>query len=304
MLDWKQILKQVAKKVVRRKPNWAIGIYLGDSPLALHPPIDRPNPVLTAKNVTDVAADFVADPFMLRVNGLWYLFFEVFNAQQQRGEIGLATSPDGLVWHYQQIVLRETFHLSYPYVFQVGEDYFMIPETYENQSIRLYRASQFPNQWEFVAYLLQGQEYVDASIVYYQDYWWLFSSLPSSDILQLHFARQLTGTWFAHPQSPVIAGNAQIARPGGRVISYGSHLIRYAQDDATVYGKSVSAFQITELTPSTYQEQPAAAPILQATSQGWNGLGMHHLDPHLLENGQWMACVDGYYESFVLRKWV
>jgi hypothetical protein len=37
---------------------------------------------------------------------------------EQEGEIGLATSEDGLKWDYKQVVLNEPFHLSYPYVFE------------------------------------------------------------------------------------------------------------------------------------------------------------------------------------------
>ena len=59
----------------------------------------------------------VADPFMVFENGTWYMFFEAMNDFESRGVIGLATSEDGLSWQYQKIILNESFHLSYPYVF-------------------------------------------------------------------------------------------------------------------------------------------------------------------------------------------
>src|SRR4051812_33273086 len=98
--------------------TWSIGIYAGKSPLQLAPAPGAGNPVISAASVTDVPARFVADPFMLRENSLWHMFFEVLNDRNDRGEIGLATSPDGLTWQYRQIVLAEPFHLSYPYVFR------------------------------------------------------------------------------------------------------------------------------------------------------------------------------------------
>ena len=73
--------------------------------------------MLTADDVNDVSASFVADPFMLIVNSIYYMFFEVFNKESNHGDIGLAISNDGKKWIYQQIVLDEQFHLSYPYVF-------------------------------------------------------------------------------------------------------------------------------------------------------------------------------------------
>src|SRR5688572_24477234 len=94
--------------------EWSIGIYVGKSPLDLKPPSDLRNPVLTRHEVTDVRALFVADPFMVSVNGLWYMFFELWNRDSRKGEIGLATSVDGAQWSYQRVVLAEPFHLSYP----------------------------------------------------------------------------------------------------------------------------------------------------------------------------------------------
>jgi hypothetical protein len=124
-------LKQFLRKFVRRRCEWSIGIYLGKSHVDLAPPETISNPVLTAKDITDVPADFVADPFMLHENGTWYMFFEVMNARDRKGDIGLATSVDGLKWTYQQIVLSESFHLSYPYVFKK-----LTPTNYEEKQVK------------------------------------------------------------------------------------------------------------------------------------------------------------------------
>ncbi|MEH2307080.1 hypothetical protein [Nostoc sp.] len=35
-------------------------------------------------------------------------------------------------------------------------------------------------------------------------------------------------------------------------------------------------------------------PIINASGYGWNKTGMHNIDPHKLESGKWIACVDGY----------
>ena len=69
---------------------WSIGIYTGISPLHVGPAGVMHNPVLTAAQVTDIPATFVADPFMLRGQQTWSMFFEVMHAEWQRGVIGLA----------------------------------------------------------------------------------------------------------------------------------------------------------------------------------------------------------------------
>src|SRR5215475_12616288 len=113
----------------RRVQIWSIGIFSGATLSRLAPVQEAA--AISARDITDVKALFVADPFMIQVNNLWYMFFEVFNAPSDKGEIGLAVSRDGIHWDYQSIVLSEPFHISYPYVFYAGQDYYMIPETYE-----------------------------------------------------------------------------------------------------------------------------------------------------------------------------
>ena len=293
-------VKRIAKKFIRRKDNWSIGIYEGNSLINFKPSQKIRNPVLTARDVHDILADFVADPFMVEENGIWYMFFEVMEAITQKGKIGLATSKNGFDWDYQKIVIDEEFHLSYPYVFQVKDDYYLIPESNEKDSIRLYKAVDFPRKWVFIKNILSGAKFSDASVFYYQDKWWLLTSLSRSDVLYLYYANDLMGTWVEHPQSPIIEGNRQIARPGGRVVVQGDKVIRYTQDDEYVYGNQVRAFEITELTTEKYQEQPVNQnPIIKASDRGWNKIGMHNIDPHQIGENQWIACVDGYRISLV-----
>ncbi|BAY07116.1 glucosamine inositolphosphorylceramide transferase family protein [Calothrix sp. NIES-2098] len=289
------LLANLAKTFVRRKTDWVIGIYTGESPVKLGSPKNFRNPVLTAKDVTDVPAKFVADPFMVREDGSWYLFFEVLNNRRKKGEIALATSNDGYSWKYQQIVLTEAFHLSYPYVFKFQNEYYMIPESYEANSIRLYKAVNFPTQWTLVKTLLDGSDYVDSSIFNFNDRWWLFTTSFKSNILRLFYADDLMGNWIEHPQSPVIEENVNIARPGGRVLVSNGQIFRYTQDGEGFYGNQVRAFEITNLTTTNYAEKPVKEnPILKGSGFGWNKTGMHTIDPHQMEDGKWIACVDGY----------
>jgi hypothetical protein len=77
-----------------------------------------------------------------------------------------------------------------------------------------------------------------------------------------------------------------------------NRLIRYAQDDAPLYGNQLRAFEIVELTPERYHEKAVLGnPILRASGRGWNADGMHHIDPHPVGQDQWIACVDGYYRK-------
>ncbi|MFN6945463.1 MAG: hypothetical protein ACK4ND_10985 [Cytophagaceae bacterium] len=282
---------------VEKKTIWSIGIYTGPSPFDLTPPNNFENPVLTARDVKDVPAEFVADPFMVKENNTWYMFFEVLNKKTNQGDLGVALSKDGLNWTYKQIILDEPFHLSYPYVFKWGNDYYMIPESNQAFSIKLYKAINSPYKWTFVKNLIEGKNFSDNSIIFHNNKWWIFTSIKN-DTLRLYYSSDLLGPWTEHPKSPIINGNPSIARAGGRVILFNNQIIRFAQDDYPYYGKQVRAFKITELSTQSYKEEEIGL-ILKPLGSGWNAKGMHHIDPHQLDNGKWIACVDGFKDSVV-----
>jgi len=285
-------------KELQTNAVWSIGIYRGPDPFNLGPAPGAANPVMTRVHVTDIAADFVADPFLFRAQDRWHLFFEAMNSKTGRGDIGLAVSDDELRWEYRQIVLTEPFHLSYPYVFEWQDDIYMIPETYQAGAVRLYRADPFPTQWTFVRELIRAPYIVDASIFRHDDKWFLFADTSlnaAHDTLRLFYSEELTGPWIEHPKSPLIVGHPYVARPAGRVIHINDNPVRFTQGCKPHYGTNVRAFEIVELTLTTYREQEARpTPILGPTGAGWNAHGMHHVDAHLV-NGSWIASVDGWY---------
>lgn len=280
----------------RPEPVWSIGIRTGPSPWSLEPsPGD--SPVLTASDVTDVPATSVADPFLLHRDDRWHLFFEVDDWLARKGAIGMATSDDGRRWQYEQIVLAEPFHLSYPCVFEHGGDVWMIPETAQAEAVRLYRGRRFPDDWEHVADLLTGEPFADATPFRHDGRWWMFAetSRDLHDTLRLFMAEDLAGPWREHPQSPVVCGDPSQARPAGPVIVADGRIVRVAQNCNPAYGTDVRGLEILALSPHDYAERPLAAnPLLGPSRRGWHADGMHHLSMARCPDGSWLAAVDGW----------
>ena len=277
---------------------WSIGLYEGPDPVTLSPMEGVQNPILTADDITDAPARFVADPFMVQHEGLYHLFFEFLNTKRETGEIGHAESRDLKTWTYTGTVLSEKFHLSYPYVFSHEGEMYMIPECAKSQSIRLYRATRFPLGWEPVTTILKGSKrkvpLLDPSVVLHNGTWYLFSYMRKANSLHIHLANSLNGPWTEHPKSPVVTGSDHYARPGGRVVNDGTVLYRYAQDGVPRYSSKAWAFRITELTPETYREEQASTtPVVQQGNEAWNNRGMHTVDPHQMQSRRWIAFVDG-----------
>lgn len=265
---------------------WSIAIYRGTSPLTLSPT----GIVITGSDVTDLDAASVADPFLVRRDGRWFLFFEVIpRANHRGGVIAVAESEDAVHWHYGGVVLREPFHLSYPHAFEWEGEIYMTPEN--AFGVRLYRCSQFPRGWGYAGDLL-SIECADPTPFRFEGRWWLFVYV-GPDLLRLFFSDALTGPYREHPSNPIVADDTR-ARPAGRVVIHDGIPLRFAQVGRPSYGTAVRAFRITELTPTSYREEEAAAgPILTASDTGWNTNGMHHVDAHQLEDGTWIGAVDG-----------
>jgi hypothetical protein len=294
--------------------DFSIGILVGKDPFHLRETHAIVNPVLTAKDIDDVDASFIADPFIIHEENKWYMFFEVMNKASGNGDIGLAESLDGIAWNYRQIVLDEAFHLSYPHVFSDGSSYFMVPESNRQQEIRLYKATDFPLVWHYEATLLKGLNFTDSTLFQYDDRWWLFTEAdPIGDgTLQFYHSEKLVGPWVAHPLSPIVSGDENIARPAGKVLFYQNRLFRVAQDDWPTYGNRIRIFQIDVLTVTDYIEHELCdLPEIQVErpSTGletpvWRLDGFHQFDAHRVEDGSWLVCIDGLSRKSVYKQLV
>lgn len=276
-----------------------------DAVPVLEPHPDVTNPVLTGDDVTDEPfADFVADPFVAVANDTYHLFFEVQYVPEagDSADIGHATSPNGLEWTYQGIVLDDPYHLAYPLVFRQGGEWYMTPDkaTYDYNGVpefRIYRADPFPGEWVLAERAVVNEHFGDPTPVKFGDTWFLFSVEQESVFgTRLHYADSLRdGDWTEHPASP-IATAAQNRRPAGRPVVLDDELYLFMQDVERTYGDKVRAFRVTELTRESYSHTELdASPILEASREaGWHADGMHHIDPALAyTSGPNVVPVDG-----------
>jgi hypothetical protein len=218
---------------------------------------------------------YYADPCVVVHDDGCYVFFEDYDIGGAHGVISVARL-DGDGAPRSSLALRRDYHLSYPFVFRWGSDWYMLPETFQQRSVELYRAVRFPDQWTLERVLLSDVNAVDPTLVEYEGRFWLFVgvAVPGAstwDELSLFYADSLSGEWHAHPENPIVS-DVRCARPAGRVVEAGGSLVRPAQDSSGGYGRAIVFNRITRLTPSEYEEE--AIGRLQP-KRTWRAIGTH-----------------------------
>jgi hypothetical protein len=203
------------------------------------------------------------DPFIVQRDGRNFVFIEEKIYQAGRGHIACLELDAAGRLVSQQVVLEREYHLSYPFVFEVEGQLYMVPETAANRTVELYRCARFPDRWEFVRTLLKDIYAVDATLLEHGGQHWLFANVKEpggSSLNALHLFRsenQLEGPWIPHPGNPVVRGLAS-ARPAGRIFNDNGRLIRPSQDSSRRYGYGLKFNRITQLTDQEYMEEPVA----------------------------------------------
>ena len=68
----------------------------------------------------------------------------------------------------------------YPDVFKWQNDYYMVVESYTQTFVRLYRATAFPDKWEYQRDLLTGDHFISPTLVRCKNMWWMFTGVPGN----------------------------------------------------------------------------------------------------------------------------
>jgi hypothetical protein len=201
---------------------------------------------------------FYADPFLIERNGHSYLFFEDYSFSSGKGLISCCEIDREGNCSKPRVVLERKYHLSYPFLFTWQGEIYMIPETRDNGTIEMYRASDFPYSWIHEAVLMSGVSATDSTLLHHDDKWWLFTAgvldhASFDKILCLFFADSPFGPWTAHPKNPIVSDVCR-ARPAGCLYFDDGQLIRPGQDCSKGYGYAVELQRVDVLSETDYRE--------------------------------------------------
>jgi len=204
---------------------------------------------------------FWADPFIVYKDQKYHIFLEEFIFKTKKAHISLMQINENGEFSKPKKILEKSYHLSYPFIFNYKNDFFMIPETISNHSIEIYKAVEFPNKWEFEKEIMTDIDAVDATMFEHAGKWWLFTNLrenknaSSHDELFLFYSNDpLSDNWIPHPQNPIIS-DVRRARPAGKLFHFKDKIYRPAQDCSKYYGYGLTFNQITKINENEYEEK-------------------------------------------------
>jgi len=269
----------------------------------LSPPASVDNPVIGPEDIPDAIASYVADPFVVRDDDTFHMFFEVKDVAGD-AFIAHAESEDGYSFSYDQIVIppSEAQH-SYPYVFQHEGEWYMTPSSMKEIAgqFRIYRAENFPHDWTPVDVPLEDKVRIDPTPFYFDDTWYvIFQEVDTYDTVLWYADELIGGEWTEHPASPIFSPRNDHPEFGGTDIDSlewgdprspdhlpivedvpsGRPIVR--GDSVDVFYRRTTEgvmrhFRIDELSKTTFSHHEVAdSPILRGTgADDWNGHMMH-----------------------------
>jgi hypothetical protein len=228
---------------------WKIGFNIDDIEYA---------PKNISGFISSLKNDHLADPFLFKKDQRYFCFLECYNSKSI-GEIHCYELVKNN-FEFKGIALKESFHLSYPFIFEYQDQIYMCPESSDNNDIRLYKCENFPLQWKLEKILFKNIQACDTNIFYKNHYWWLQTSISvdkdSKDFLlhNLYYSTSpISDQWEAHQMNPIHI-DSSLSRNGGFVIK-NQDICRISQDFGyDNYGESFSIQEIKVLNRKEYEE--------------------------------------------------
>lgn len=200
---------------------------------------------------------FIADPFGIFVGKRFYIYVEKYDYRNKKGTIECFVYDENCVFIEQGPVLKEKYHLSYPYIKHIANELLLIPEGHQGGTQKIYRASKFPYKFEEIESSFLPFPIIEPSIIYINGFWWLFYARPGDTAmseLNVAFAKEIWGPYYPHYLNP-IRKDITSSRPGGTPFLHDQKLYIPVQDCSQSYGGQINILECDILTPTQFRAE-------------------------------------------------
>lgn len=204
---------------------------------------------------------WLADPFLFEKDGEVYVFYEAYDLIELKGKIGYSILENGYGTP-PNIILDKDYHLSFPNIFVVNNDVYIMPESCEDYTLRLFRAIDFPNKWiedkiliseiftcDSVLFPVGNKNYLITSEMYHK----VPNALPRACWVKNRIM-ELDQNYNPIDKGIIIGEGDYGIRNGGKMIEENGKIVRVGQNCIDgIYGQGLVLFEVEEICP--YKER-------------------------------------------------
>ena len=270
----KNLVKKVFNSIIGVKDEWSVHYVKGN--------YDKVS-MRKATKINNPKGRFFADPFIVSYNDKDIIFLEDYSYKEKKAVISAIEIISNKDYNILGTVIKENFHLSYPYVFDFENELYMIPESSADKSIRLYKCVNFPLNWEYQHNLISNIDAADTTIHFINGKYWLltnsnYNSKEHNSILECYYANSpLSKKWEAHSRNPIVFQNG--GRNGGYVLSKEKNILISQKYGFDRYGKSLEIKEIKKMNEREFKFNKVMDVNPNFDSKL---IGLHHLSSNLV----------------------
>lgn len=179
---------------------------------------------------------WAADPFLFEYKGEVYIFAELYDYIHSRGSIGYCKWNGKKFGKWKQIIL-ESYHLSYPYVFEKNGQVYIMPESGADKTLYLYHAVNFPNQWEKGESLRENVVYGDTTPFMWKEHNYALTYDVKDENKYELVLLDMEDSKNDYTLADI--NNINMRRPAGKMLKIGEAYVRPAQKCVDDYGEGL-----------------------------------------------------------------
>jgi len=187
-----------------------------------------------------------ADPMLFTYKNELLLFTEAFQKKCQIGRLAVSKMVNG-EFSKPQIIIKKPYHMSYPCTFIYKDSVYMIPETSQNHSLELFKATNDKlDNWEKVGILDSNIICVDSTVFVDKEDVFLLTYFQENKkyttrVYKLDMDQMKISEIFSNQI------NEDIARPAGKIYREDNNYYRPVQYNVNCYGEEMCMLEINPL---------------------------------------------------------
>ena len=219
--------------------------------------------------------------FLLNLKKKKYIFFECYNYFSKKGKIQCIEVKRNSVLK-RKTILKKNYHLSYPFIFNFKNKFYLVPESYQKLQTSIYESVKFPYEWKKINTIFKGEKICDTTIFFKNKKFWLFVNKSKKDInefnknLHIYSSRDINfNNLIPHYKNPVLKSMKNGRNAGPIFFKRKLHFRPSQINKKNQYGYGITISKLTKLSKTEFKQ----AEILKITPKELNNrniCGIHH----------------------------